>query len=234
MVHSYPQSRRFSLGLDRSQVKGKHRRRRQSRKDHLRTRVYALRLTRRSRRRRQKLTLKSRLRLRRRRTAVAARYYARRLADRFLSKLPRKRLRNRRVSVRGLRRLHRAYRRTQFRKQNHNTTKRHKKPLLALAQNTGGERIRRYKRSRLDAHRFALRRVRVAQRAISHAKAQRVLRKRRKRLRLRTRFRYRGLFGKRRRRVERRDRALIFRHVTKATRKRAVRAHTRRALTAVQ
>lgn len=230
MVYSRSQSRRFSLGLDRSPVRGKQRRRHQSRRGRLRARVYALRLTRRYRRRRRRPALRSRLRLRQRRAAVAARYYAHRLIDQLLNKLPRKRLRSRYVSVRGLRRLRSA----RLQECKRGAIKRQQWRLIILAQKAVGGRVRRYKRSRLDAYRFALRRVRVAQRVISHARAQRVLRKRRKRLRLRTRFRYRMLFGKRRRRVERRDRALIFRHVTKATRKRTVRAHTRRALNTVR
>jgi len=86
-------------------------------------------------------------------------------------------------------------------------------------------------RSRSLAQRIAIRRVFVAQRRILTSRAQRALRRRR-RVRPRKRRRYAGKFGKRRRRLERRDKVQFTRFLARGRSRTALRRRVRHGLTA--
>lgn len=87
-------------------------------------------------------------------------------------------------------------------------------------------------RSRSLAQRVAVRRVFIAQRKILIARSQRALRRRR-RVRPRKRRRYAGKFGKRRRRLERRDKVQFTRFLARRQSRTALRRHVRRGLVTV-
>lgn len=87
-------------------------------------------------------------------------------------------------------------------------------------------------RSRPSAQRAAVRRVFIAQRKIRAARSLRALRRRR-RVRPRKRRRYAGKFGKRRRRLERRDKVQIARLLARRQPRAALRRHVRHGLATV-
>ena len=86
-------------------------------------------------------------------------------------------------------------------------------------------------RSRSLAQRIAIRRIFVAQRRILTSRAQRALRRRR-RVRPRKRRRYMGKFGKRRRRLERRDKVQFTRFLARGRSRTALRPRVRHGLVA--
>lgn len=75
---------------------------------------------------------------------------------------------------------------------------------------------------------LAQRRVFLAQRRAAVYRTKRALKRRMRRVRPKTRFRYFGVFGKRRRRVERRDRLQLMRFVAASRRRAALRCKARR------
>jgi len=97
---------------------------------------------------------------------------------------------------------------------------------------------RRTLRAQAHLQRSALfsgqRRVFLAQRRIGAARKQRALKRRLRRIRPKTRFRYFGVFGKRRRRVERRDRLQLMRLAAATRRRVALRQKARTWLTKVR
>jgi len=86
-------------------------------------------------------------------------------------------------------------------------------------------------RSRSLAQRIAIRRIFVAQRRILASRSQRALRRRR-RVRPRKRRRYMGKFGKRRRRLERRDKVQFARFLARGRSRAALRRRARHGLIA--
>ena len=86
-------------------------------------------------------------------------------------------------------------------------------------------------RAKVHLHRYALfsgqRRVFLAQRRSKVTSTHRALKRRLRRVRPKTKFRYFGVFGKRRRRVERRDKLQLMRLVVATRRRVAMRRKTR-------